>query len=219
MIARMRGLIFDLDGTLADNHSLIQEAFADAFGRFTGRNFSHAEIRALYGPDEEGMARRVAPTRWQDTLAAFFAFYGREAPQREVAFEGIRDLLEGLLAGGLRLGLVTGRGERGAKMTLSALRLNHYFNAAAFGSPSGSVKEGGLKTILNQWLLPAGSVAYVGDAATDMVAARRTGVLPLGAAWCSQADPEELIEAGALNVFRSPTALLEWVRVARGMGA
>ena len=52
----LRGVIFDLDGTLADTLPVCYAAFRAAFHRYVPeRTFSDAEITSFFGPNEEGV--------------------------------------------------------------------------------------------------------------------------------------------------------------------
>jgi phosphoglycolate phosphatase-like HAD superfamily hydrolase len=83
------------------------------------------------------------------------------------------------------------------------------------GAESGGVKPQALATLAEMWGLPTDQMAYVGDAAGDMAAARSVGVIPIGAAWFSTSDPaEEMHQAGAQMVFDSPSAVITWLQSA-----
>ena len=60
----LRGLIFDLDGTLANTLPVAIAAFQHTFRTHVGRDYSPAEIRAMFGPSEEGILRNAAPDHY-----------------------------------------------------------------------------------------------------------------------------------------------------------
>ena len=57
----IRGVIFDLDGTLGDTLPVCYRAFARVLGRRLGRPFSDTEIHSMFGPSEEGILARLCP--------------------------------------------------------------------------------------------------------------------------------------------------------------
>jgi pyrophosphatase PpaX len=65
--------------------------------------------------------------------------------------------------------------------------------------------------VLAHWGFPAQDIAYVGDTAVDMRAAKTAGVVPLGAAWLPATQSAELQRAGAAEVFSDPQGLVAWV--------
>jgi phosphoglycolate phosphatase-like HAD superfamily hydrolase len=214
MVPRMRGLgglIFDLDGTLADTLPLCYAAYADAFARFTGRTVGPAEIRRLFGPSEEGIVRRVVPDRCEECLEVYLSFYDREHGRNARLFSGVVQLLDWLKARGALVGVVTGKGQRSAELSLQHLGLGRYLDGLGCGSSEGDRKAAALRELAMAWGLAPSAVAYVGDAPSDMQAAVLAGLLPLGAAWDREADGPALRQVGAAAVFRSPEELRAWL--------
>ena len=65
---RLRGMIFDLDGTLTDTFSVCFLAFRETIQSALGRQPSDDEIYAYFGPSEEGMLQQWVPDRWESCL-------------------------------------------------------------------------------------------------------------------------------------------------------
>lgn len=207
----LRGLIFDLDGTLADNVQHTCDTLSEACSAYADRTITPAEIWAHFGPSEEGILQQLLPDRWVLAADRYWAQY-RERWSRDAGpVDGLQELLGGLHARNLRIGIVTGRGLRGTELTLDLLGIREQLTDWVAGSPTGADKPAGLRHLLAVWGCTPREVAYVGDASADMQAARTVGVIPLGAAWCTTADPEALRAAGAEQVFRTTRELLAWV--------
>jgi len=58
---RRAGMIWDLDGTLADTLPVCVAAFRHVFEGYEGRRYSDEEIVAMFRMSEEGVIRRVMP--------------------------------------------------------------------------------------------------------------------------------------------------------------
>lgn len=207
----MKGVIFDLDGTLADTLPLCYAAYIEAFTRFTGRTFTTSEIRELFGPSEEGIIRRVVPDQWEHCLAAYLEVYEREHERLARVFPGVQALLTALRRSGRTIGVATGKGAGSREITLRLLKLRRYIDTIKWGSPHGIRKTEAILEILGEWAAAPEEVPYVGDFPVDMQAARAVGVVPVGAEWAGSATVEELRLAGAVEIFRSPEALLAWL--------
>ena len=69
--ARLRALIFDFDGTLADTLPICVGAFQGALRQHTGRRMSATEVTALFGPNEEGMLSEILPDAFEPAMATF----------------------------------------------------------------------------------------------------------------------------------------------------
>jgi len=205
-------VVFDVDGTLADTLPLIYDALnrvLEATGRPT---MADADIRAMFGPSEEGIIAELMGEEWEDPFEAFLTYYEERHPDYVRPFPGVHALLQWLSGQGARLGVVTGKGARTAEVTLRLLDLAGYFDVVVAGSPDGSRKPEALRQVVERWTLAPATVAYVGDSANDMAAARSVGAVGLGAAWAGEATAEALSDAGATAVFATPEDLHEWLQ-------
>lgn len=204
-------MIFDLDGTLGNTLPVCYVAFREALLTYTGREYADAEIDALFGPSEEGIVRRVAPRQWRECLEAYLAAYERHHDLAPHPFPGIAEALDTFKQRGLRLGLVTGKGPRGAAISLRRLGLADAFEMIEVGSPEGAVKPDAIRRILARWGMAPERAAYVGDTAYDVEAAREAWVIPLAAAWAPTARRDELLAAQPTACFTDVTQLVAWV--------
>src|SRR5262249_32667381 len=108
MAMKLTGAIFDLDGTLVDTLPVCFAAFRDAFARLGERRYEDDEIRALFGPSEEGMMKVAVPARWESALTLYLDAYERELRGCAPIFAGLAASLARLRARGMPVGLVTG---------------------------------------------------------------------------------------------------------------
>src|SRR5215831_18642478 len=75
---KLNGIIFDLDGTLGDTLPVCFKAFRHAILEYTGRSLTDQQIRATFGPSEEGIIRSQVPERWQECLELYVEAYRRD---------------------------------------------------------------------------------------------------------------------------------------------
>jgi pyrophosphatase PpaX len=208
---RLSGIIFDLDGTLGDTLPVCFRAFRHAIHEFTGRSYTDQEIRATFGPSEEGIIQKHVPDRWQECLELYIDTYRTEHSKHTEPFPGMRDALSLLGQRGIRCAVVTGKSIVTAEISLQAMGIPSYFDIVEGGAAEGDVKAGNIRKVLERWDLPASEVAYVGDASSDMDAAHRTGVVALAAAWAPATDVEALMRARPAALFRSVESLIAWI--------
>jgi pyrophosphatase PpaX len=214
---RLRGMIFDMDGTLCDTLPLCIGAFQHVFSELLGQSYSTEEVLAMFGPSEEGMIRRLIPEGYEPVVAEFLAEYDRLHEGRRIAFPGIERALELLRERGIVLGVVTGKGADSAAISFRHLGTEGYFDVVQAGSIEGGVKPESIRVVLARWGLPPGEVAYVGDSPSDMADAIEVGVIPLGAGWARwpTATPPPTVQdpacCGAAVTFESVERFCEWI--------
>ncbi len=201
---KLRGVIFDLDGTLADTLPFGITAFRRAIEPLAGRTLTDAEIVATFGPSEEGTIRALAPEHYERGLADYLRHYEALHDACPDVFPDIRDLLTDLKARGVRLGMVTGKGPKSAWISLKRFGMETVFDPVETGDPTGPRKADGIRRILAQWDIEPCAAVYVGDSPSDVTAARKAGIAVIGAAWAETADH-------ALLAAEKPDALLATV--------
>jgi len=189
---KLRGVIFDLDGTLADTLPLGIVAFRRAIEPLAGRTLTDAEIVATFGPSEEGTIRALAPAHYDAGIADYLRHYEALHHMVPDPFPEMRKLLTDLKARGVRLGMVTGKGARSAEFSLRRFGLEDAFEAVETGDPTGPRKVEGIRRILAGWGMEPTEAVYVGDAPSDVTAAREAGVAMIGAAWAETTDRDLL---------------------------
>src|ERR1700738_5364002 len=123
----IKGIIFDLDGTLAHPLPICIKAYQQTFKHFTGRSFTEQEVTAHFGLTEAGIFQRVIPQHWEEALKLYFEIYERLHGECPAAFPGIEKALQLLKERGIFMAVVTGKGEYTAAYTLKYLVIAHYF--------------------------------------------------------------------------------------------
>jgi pyrophosphatase PpaX len=208
---RLAGAIFDLDGTLADTLPVCYAAFRGACTRLGGPAYDDEQIRALFGPSEEGMVQRAMPDRWPAALEALLEEYRRHLVLCSGVFPAVGSVLERLRGRGVPLALVTGKGPQTTAMSLTHLGLDGVFDAVEIGSPQGVVKAAAIARVVAAWGVAAAEVIYVGDAVADMQAAVEAGVRPVAAAWAPSAREAELAATKPYALFTDAGAFEAWL--------
>jgi len=208
---RLRAVVFDFDGTLADTLPVCFAAFRYAFQKHINRHFTNEQIEALFGPSEPGAIRRVIPEGWQPVYQTYLDAYEDSHSLCSAPFPGIPEVLAWLKDKGICVGVVTGKGADSAAISFSRLGFNNLFDGVETGNPEGAQKPAAIRRMLAEWSVAAAEAAYVGDVVQDMKDAREVGVLPLAAAWAGTARVAELEAADPKALFRSVQELRLWL--------
>lgn len=207
---------FDLDGTLIDTAGEICEAANRTLESHGIPRRPEVEITHLIGAGtRELMLRLLArcqaehPELLQSlstevVIGSFDAHYADTTGTLARPYPGAVDALQRLRAAGLRLACVTNKEFRHAMRVLEAVGMHQSFDLVIGGDslpekkPHASVLQH-VATVLGT---TTGHTAHVGDSATDVLAARNSGV----AAWAvpyGYNSGRPISEAGPDRVFAS----------------
>ena len=207
----LRGVIFDLDGTVADTLPVCFAAFREVFQDALGRDYSDQEVRAMFGPAEEGILQRLIPHDWERRLEQYLAAYQRLHSLCPEPFPGMRAAIDTLRQRDVRLGIVTGKGPRSAAISLQELGLDGIFEPVQAGSPNGGVKPDAMRRVLDSWRLPPNEVASLGDARPDIESSRQLGMTSLAVAWATTANFEMLSALAPDAIFQQVEEFHDWI--------
>jgi len=211
VMVSLKGIIFDLDGTLADTFPVIFPAFMGSLEEMYGRKYTEQELTVMFGPSEEGVFQRLAPERWKEGFQLYMDIYEKLSPTHTIRFAGIEKVLDLLEKRHMKKAIVTGKSIVSAHVSLDSLGLSRYFEIVKGGSAEGSIKADCMREVLEMWDIPKQQVAYIGDVASDMRIAREVGVVPLGAAWYQKADYDGLMRERPFMAFQSVGDFLNWL--------
>ncbi len=209
---KIKAVIFDLDGTLANTLPLCISAFRNSVEPLINRSVSDAEIIATFGPSEEGTIMALAPDHYAKGVADYLHFYETLHEMCSTPFEGITDILTLLKNKQVRIAMVTGKGEYSTKISLRKFNLEPFFELIETGSPNGQRKAEGIQIILDKFNdLNKDEVIYVGDASSDIIASKKAGIPVVAAAWANTAEPEELKKLQPDEIFYNIQDFSDWL--------
>ncbi len=210
---RLRGVIFDVDGTLVNSNDAHARAWVEALEE-SGRRVPYERVRPLIGMGGDKLLRAAAPDVPPDS-AAGKAINARRAEifrsrflPTIAAFDGARELLERLASGGLRLA-VASSAERQELLPLLRLVGGEDLieekvsgDEARESKPAPDVVGAALRKLNCQ----ATEAVMVGDTPYDVEAARAAGCACV-AFRCGGWEDAKL--AGAAAIYDGPADLLE----------
>lgn len=208
---KLKGFIFDLDGTLLNTLPVCYIGFRKTLRNFLNREYSDKEIAALFGPSEEGIFKKIFPDRWEECLQTYLDEYDRAHPPFAEPFPGIEDALKLLQQRGTKLAIVSGKGPGSMDISLRHSGLSRYFELVITGSEHGADKPTHINEVLKVWNYSPQDVAYIGDMAYDIIAAKEVGTYSIGAVWADTAKVQQVLDMKPSFSFNYVHSFIEWI--------
>ena len=208
---KIKGIIFDLDGTLADTLPLCIKSFQLAFEEVTGIKYSECTITQFFGQTEEGITKSIAPDSWEDCFDAYIRIYKENHHLCPAIFDGTREILDFLKENNYKIAMVTGKGKPSADITLDYFGIKNYFEYIETGSAEGVIKDKCITKILKRWQIPANQTAYIGDQPSDITCSKKAGVIPIAVTWASIINTELLEKETPYKIFSKISDFKDWL--------
>jgi len=208
---KIKTVIFDLDGTIADTLPLCIAAFKKSVEPLLKAELSEQEIMATFGPSEEGTIRKLIPAYEEAGVKAYLQQYEKLHYTCPAAFDGIADLLDYLKTKNIQLAMVTGKGIHSTRLSLKQFGLEQYFEVMETGSPEGPNKVNGIRSVLSLLNADLNESIYVGDAPSDIKYCKEIGIPIAAAAWATTTNASELEALNPDWLFYSVEAFKNWI--------
>ena len=210
----LKCIVFDMDGTLTQTNQLIYDSFNYIAQKYAGEKYTIPEINAMFGPpEEEALLSIVRPEQIDNVMKDYLSFYRAQHNQLARLYPGIDKILSYIKECDKILALFTGKGTYTANITLQEFKIEKYFDYVVTGNDVVQRKPSseGLRKIMQHFALSPDEVLMVGDAVSDVNAAREAGVKIAAVVWDSYAK-EEVLQMNADFVFHDVKEFHKWLK-------
>ena len=212
----IRLAVFDCDGTLSDGQAAICAAMAEGFAEAGLAPPDPHLVRRIVGLSLPSAVARLAPDETPEAhgrvVAAYKQAFFRARERglvREPLFEGMAELLVRLHGAGWKLGVATGKSDRGLAGCLTMHGVFDLFLTLQTADRHPSKPH---PAMLEAAMAEAGArpadTVMIGDTVYDIEMGRAAGCRALGVAW-GYHEPAELLAAGAEAIAATPAHLGE----------
>jgi N-acetyl-D-muramate 6-phosphate phosphatase len=212
----LRGLLLDLDGTLADtapdlaaalNLVRIEEGLTELPLDQIRSSVSHGAPRLV----RLGFGEELADDEFERLRLRLLHFYSQAICTHTTLFPGFTDVLQAIEDQGHRWGVVTNKPGWLTAPLMSALKLDHRAGSVVSGDTLEQRKPhpAPLLHAASDMEIAASACIYVGDAQRDIEAGRAAGMFTVAVRWGYIPEDENIDDWNAHQVIDEPEQLLE----------
>lgn len=184
---RIRGVIFDLDGTLIEAYEAIYLGLKEAFQHFGRDIFPFDDLKSYLKPDLESTLQQFfSPEEAMEGIPIMRRKYEEVYLDKTRFLDGAREVLDGLSSKGIILGVASNKFGKFSRGALAHLGVSNYFKSIV---GAGDVLRNKpfpdmIYAVLKEMDLLPEEAVFVGDTLTDIETGKQAGVdvfaLPTG---------------------------------------
>ena len=212
----IKGVIFDLDGTLIDTTHEIQHIFNQLLESYSLPKRSFDFFKDNIGNGIEDLLQKSLPSHYSEDISPMLEevkeIYAENLNKKSRPFDGIKEILDLLNENGIQIGIITNKMHHLAVRCVDTFFPHHSIIIIGAGhlhprkpSPdSALVLAGEFKTKPPEML-------FIGDLSVDIKTAKNAGMVPIGVEW-GNGTLKELLDAGAHEVFNKPYDLKSYLK-------
>ncbi|OFZ54564.1 MAG: hypothetical protein A2428_17545 [Bdellovibrionales bacterium RIFOXYC1_FULL_54_43] len=214
----LKGIVFDLDGTLVDSLSLTFDAFNHGIMNQGGKHHTPEELIKYFGTGEgEIFAQIVGPERAEAAYAASRGYLETHIDAVPL-HRGIDELLSAVKAADVPVSIFTGRSWNTTEIILKYHHLLENFVTVIANDHVDHPKPSpeGLLLAAERMRMEPSEILFIGDSPVDIRAAHRAGAQGVAATWDLLANREHLKEVEPHHWAEKPQQIWElWRRLSR----
>lgn len=215
----MKGIIFDLDGTLSNTLESLTISGNLALKKLGLSGFEKDRYRYFVGDGADELVRRMLIAsgdteceRYDDLRVAYRETFSQYADYKVTVYDGMPETLKTLRSKGFKMAVLSNKPHKQAIEVVHKL-----YGEDLFDHIQGKVKQierkpspDGALYVANILGLKPEDILYVGDTSTDMKTGKSAGMYTIGVLWGFR-ERTELEESGADIIISTPEELLNYV--------
>ena len=219
---KFKGVIFDLDGTVADTGGDLSNAVNLMLGGFGFEKKTQEEILRHINFGARAFVSGCLPDEIKNlpdydgfldmALNRYKEFYAGHYLNETRLYDGISELVQSLYENEIKMCVLSNKQDDMTKKIVTSLLNQKYFVEILGGSERfpHKPKPDSALYLAEQMNVQPCEILYIGDSDVDMHTALNAGMFPLGVTWGYR--PESLIvEAGAKKTVNNPNEILDFI--------
>lgn len=175
-------LVWDMDGTLLDSTRVVPDAFVDTVRELGVDTIDRDQVIAAYslGVPEVMLTHLVGRPLNDHEIDLY---YNRLLDSTVLPYDGILDTLQALRHRGMPIAVFTGASSRAARTLLESAGIRYDILVGGDHISRPKPAPDGVIEAANQLATAVSNIVYIGDAPTDLQAARAAGARGAAATW------------------------------------
>ena len=201
----IKGVIFDLDGTLLDTLEDLTDAVNHVMNQFSLETKTLDQVRSYVGNGVINLIEQCVPggqsyDQFQEVLSTFITYYDANCDHKTRPYEGVLALIEKLHSDGRQLGIVSNKFDSAVK-ELNRQYFHSWIDFALGVSDALQRKPAPdmVYACIEQMHLKPEEVVFIGDSEVDLKTAQNAGINCISVLWGFRSQ-EILLENGATQL-------------------
>ena len=211
----VRGLIWDLDGTIADTINAIRDGLNDTMRTYHYPDRSYEDVRCAIGNGARSLVKLSMPKpdsldeeRVTAVLSSYDLAYSRTYLHTRVCYDGIPEVVAALHARGYRMAVLSNKQDPYVKGLIRQLLPQGEMEVVMGQTELPKKPDPAVPFLIAQRLgITPFCCAMIGDSEVDIQTAHNAGMLAVGCSW-GYRGRAALEEAGADVIVDTPEELL-----------
>ncbi|QDR80638.1 pyrophosphatase PpaX [Sporomusa termitida] len=207
---KIKGILFDLDGTLIDTSNLIVRSFQHTFAQHYGQPLTPPEIYAFFGKPLKDAMEYYGPDKVEALITTYREFNLAHHDQLTTGFAGIAEAIHKLYNAGLLMAIVTSKTKATAIRGLRLFDMAKYFSVVIGHEECRRHKPDPepVQLALAHIKQAPAECLMVGDSPFDLASARAAGVKTAAVRW-TRLDWQDLLAEKPDYVLNTMEDLLD----------
>ena len=212
----IKGVIFDLDGTLIDTTREIQYVFNQLLESYSLPKRSIDFYKDNIGNGVEDLLKRSLPSNYSNDISPLLEkvkeIYEESLNKKSRPFDGITEVLDLLNENEIYIGIITNKMHHLATRCVDTFFSSYSIITIGAGhlyprkpSPDSSL------AMADEFKTKPSEMLFIGDSSVDIDTAKSAGMVPIGVEWGNGAL-KDLLDAGVKEVFTKPYDLKSYLK-------
>jgi len=181
----IKGIIFDMDGTLIDTNDLVIDCIKKTVNEYLGYTPEKDSFNEIIGKPLD-MQMSFFSEKYADEMMGYYRkIYMKRRDEDTKIFPGVMELLKALYESKIKMAIVSNKGRRGIDHGLEMFNMKDFFEITLSVEDVGNKKPHpeAINKILRVFDMKKEEVLFVGDSHNDILAANNAGVKSVLVGW------------------------------------